>query len=64
MTVAAMAAVNVIALSNVSLCDCRNQGVDLNVDFPFTVFSGHTLGSALVNFSGRLSLSSAQFALL
>lgn len=33
MTVAAMAAVNVIALSNVSLCDCRNQGVDLNVDF-------------------------------
>jgi len=45
------------------LSDRREYGIDVNADFPFTTFSGHTSGSAFANSSGRLSLSSAQFAL-
>jgi len=61
MAVAVMALVNIIAFSNVSVR--REYGIDVNADFPPISPSGHTSGFAFANSSGRLSLSSAQFAL-
>ena len=64
MGVAVMAALNILALSNVS--DCLTGGIvalKWNGEFPSMTSSGRTSGSAFANSSGPLSLSSAQFAL-
>ena len=64
MGVAVMAALNILALSNVS--DSLTGGImtlKWNGEFPSMASSGRTSGSAFVNSSGPLSLSSAQFAL-
>ena len=57
MGVAVLAVLNILALSNVSVClsNRSNLGADMNGDSPSITFSGPMSGSAFANSFGPLS---------